>query len=77
MFDGTLRLMDIAVFFLVLDYLAVEFVGEAVNRCIHVGIFSLNKNILAAQVNIGFHDVFEFFHSHDDVDVDDMIEVGV
>jgi hypothetical protein len=60
-FDCALRLMHVTVLFLVLDNLAIQLVGEAVNRRVHVSVFGLYENVLAAQVDVGFDDVLELF----------------
>ena len=63
------------VFFLVLEYLAIQFFDQVVYGDIQVGVIALHKNGLAAQVNVGLRLLFQFIHRKDDVYVNHVVEM--
>ena len=62
-------------FFLVLEHLAIEFVGKRVDRCVHVRLDAFGVDILAAHVQISGYLLPELVDREHDVDVDYVVKV--
>ena len=60
---------------LVLEDLAVEFVGQTVDGGVHVSVDAFDMNVLAANVHGGLDLMFQLVHGQDNVDVDDVVEM--
>ena len=61
--------------FLVPQHLAVQLVGERVDRRVHVGIDALGVDVLAAYMQVGRDLLPELVDGQNDVHVDDMVEM--
>ena len=73
MFERIVRMRVQAVF--VLDDLAVELVGQGVDRSVEIRMFTLHENVLAGNVTGDFRLLGKVVPGEDHVDVDDMIEM--
>src|SRR6185437_14628254 len=62
---------------LVPQHLAVELVGEQVDRRVHIGIDALGVEVLAADVHVGFDDLLQLVDGKHDAHVDHMVEMPV
>src|SRR6266567_2794966 len=73
--DGR-RLVAVSVpLFLVSDHLAIELVGQRVDRRVHVGIDAFGVDVLAADVKVGGDLLPELVDREHDIDVDHVIEM--
>src|SRR5947208_4707855 len=61
--------------FLMLLHLPIELVGERIDRGVHVGIDALRVDLLAANMDVRFHDLSYLVHTEHHADIDHMVEM--
>lgn len=62
-------------FFLVTNYLSIEFVDQGVDGRIHVLVDRVGEYVGAGDMYRGFRLLYQFFHAEYDMHIADMIEM--
>src|SRR5690606_1097182 len=72
---GIDALLAANIFFLVLDQLSIQTVGQQVNGGIHIGMFRFGNQVVAGDVQGTFGLLLQLVYLQSDLDADDLVEV--